>query len=149
VMKLTNAQTKEAKAAFKKAAIADIISADELVNALTVLEPKFADWDGAQTWVDEFDEIGCGELGLEDFIKLCAGKDVFNGQGPDGGNAPSPPRAASPKAEPVVDKPPPAELSAKDIESARDAFNEADEVEFPACAPPSTLSVPDGRTSRQ
>jgi len=29
-----------------------------------------------QAWIDEFDEIGCGELDVDGFIRLCAEKEA-------------------------------------------------------------------------
>jgi len=127
--KLTNAETTRAKAAFKKASIGDILSAQELIPALVAIEPKFEGWDEqeASEWVDEFDEIGCGELDVEGFLRLCAEKDVFSGEGPQKG-PPSPVKAASPAkvatAAPSISSSP---LTEEQLELARNAFNDADE----------------------
>ena len=58
MVKLTREQTSIAKNAFKKAAIADIMSEDELLKALIAINPKFMNWQSASKWVDEFDDIG-------------------------------------------------------------------------------------------
>ena len=81
--KLTNNQTKQAKAVFDKEALCDVMGPDELTSALEEIGgPEWACWTGAAEWVDEFDSIGCGELDVDCFLKLLVEKDVYNSDGP-------------------------------------------------------------------
>eukprot|EP00658_Telonema_sp_P-2_P034459 TRINITY_DN25164_c0_g2_i2.p1 TRINITY_DN25164_c0_g2~~TRINITY_DN25164_c0_g2_i2.p1 ORF type:complete len:488 (+),score=152.14 TRINITY_DN25164_c0_g2_i2:115-1578(+) len=132
-MKLTKKQTSTAQSVFEACALCDVMGPDELTRALEEIGgPEWSIWTGGASWVEEYDEIGCGELDIDAFLKLLADKDVFDSDGPPMDDLDELLEDSGPDdIDAILDEDDDLEeiggLSKDQIESARDAFNDADE----------------------